>query len=99
MNIGADSLQKEGKYKLLYALEHEELIVFVRQQLKNANLITLCYWFANVGIVGYAAWSIYSAIKKAVIEPGEIFAGLGLGFFLALFAVFIIHDFMWFWAF
>lgn len=92
MNISIHSLQDQSRFKLLHKLEHTDLIKFVQQNLLKINVITIAYLFSNILIWLYTGFSLYLDTKSSIIDPMEVFAGLGLGFFLTFFVAFIIHE-------
>ena len=83
----------ENGYVLLDSLDHQYLIPFVRQNLKNWTLISLIYTFLNVDLILFTFYWIWKGVNHQGMKFGDCVSYLSFGIIFA-FLLILVHEYI-----
>lgn len=92
MNLLPETLPNNPRYRLLYELDHEQLIKFVQSNLRAWNPVTIFYFIVNILFFLWGGYKIFKDIALHATGWDFILTRLGIGFFATFIIGFFIHE-------
>lgn len=92
MNLTPDQLPENG-YTLIDALDHKELVPFVRTYIKKRTKFAILYYLCNAIIFGLAGYLFITGFKKSGYDLETRFTHFCYGIALS-FALFPLHEYI-----